>query len=291
MNNELKLIEEQIKKEVELKGYDGFDRVVSADEKWTEVREEQASRPPFRALSGIKTLDDTIGGFRKGRLIVLSGPPKNGKSACCMTISKNFTQQGIKSLWLEYELMYDEFFDSYPGTKEGLQFFTPNYMYSGNLEWVENRIIEAKKKFGIEAVFIDHLDFLRDPKDLRKVEQNMSSYVGGIVQKLKSIAVQQELIMFLMAHLRKTNWTSNELPKTEEIRDSGQIPQLADIVMMMMRQRADRTSDEIYHENFATLGVMENRQTGKTKKINLQLRDKEFFETDYWHKEEIHVDF
>lgn len=274
--NKLNAIEEQAKKEVILKEYKGADRVILAQDKHAEILETKKFTPAFRAMTELPSLNECVEGFRKGQLVVLSGPPKQGKSSICQTFTKHFTAQGQKCLWLEYELTYDEFLQKFP--MPNLDFYIPNYMETGNLEWVENRIIESIQKFNTEIVFIDHLDFLRDPDVLRGISLNLASYIGGIVQKVKRMAVENNVVIFLMSHIRKNEWTTNKLPSSEELRDSGQTAQLADIVMMIIRQRAGRDSNEIYDSNKAILGVVENRANGKTRKIPVQLINGEFKE-------------
>jgi|SRR3990167_815651 len=276
------LLEKSIEREIKLKNYLGADRIVLAEDKKIELEEKRLHIPPFRATTGLDKLDACIEGFRRGQLIVISGPPKQGKSSLGQTFTESFVRQGHQCVWFSYELSYEELFDKFPMDK--LDFYVPNYMESGNLKWVEDRIIEAKQKHNISIVFIDHLDFLRDPDVLRGISLNLSAYIGGIVQKVKRIAVEQNVVIFLMTHIRKNKWTTNDLPSSEELRDSGQIAQLADIVLMLIRKRAQRNSEDIYELNHALLGVMENRHNGRTKKIEIDLVDKkfqEYYETGY----------
>ena len=260
---------------IKLKTYQGEDRVIHAEDKRKELADIRATKPKFLAYSGIPSLDKTTEGFRKGQLVVVSGPPKNGKTALCQTITKRMALDKQRTLWFSYELTLDELFQKFPKfDKDWMDFFVPRVIDSGNLQWVEDRIIEAKHKYGIEAVFIDHLDFLKDP-EVARVNQNMSSYIGLIVQRVKRIAVEQELVIFLMTHLRKNNWTSNQLPSSEELRDTGQIAQLADLVLMVVRRRNDK---KLYDENKAMVGVMENRHNGKTAFVDLLMVEKEFIE-------------
>ena len=267
--------EQIIARNLRLREYQGNDRIVLAEDKRKEIIEENKATVPFRGLTGFTFIDEATKGFRKGQLVVLSGPPKNGKTQICQTFTKKFCNDGMKVLWFSYELGYEELFEKFPMTN--LDFYVPNYLSSGNMDWVEEKIIETKLKHGLDYVFIDHLDFLRDTSVLTKsVSTNLSSYIGGIVQRIKSIAVKHEVIIFLMCHITKSKWTTNQLPTSEQIRDSGQITQLADIVMMMIRNR-DKGQ---YIENFATLGIMENRKTGKTGKLALKLVDEQFITVD-----------
>lgn len=256
------------------------DSVILAEDKKNQIEELKKQTPHFLARSNIASLEDTVDGFRKGQLIIVSGPPKAGKTQFCQTLTKHFTQDEKKCLWFSYELGYDELFAKFPMTN--LDFYVPNYIQTGNLDWIEEKVKESKEKFGTDIVFIDHLDFLRDPSELRgrNVSQNMSSYVGGLVQRVKSMARSQNVVIFLMCHIRKNEWTAKDVPTSAELRDSGQIAQLADIVMMVMRKRKRGSNvDEMYDGNFATLGVIENRHNGKTKKIPMELKDNEFVES------------
>lgn len=271
--NELQEIEKKVEKEERLRQYTGVDRVIHAEEKLKEVNEEKTHRPAFNATTGLVGLDTTLGGLRKGQLIILSGAPKNGKTQMCQTFTDRFVKDGFKCLWFSYELGYEEFFEKFPMLV--LDFYVPNYLSSGNVEWVEDKIIEAKMKHGLDFVFIDHLDFLRDPNVMKGVNYNMSSYVGGICQQVKRMAVKHDVVIFMMCHIRKNKWTSNDLPGAEELRDSGQIAQLADIVLMVSRKRVDG----LYDGNKAVLGVIENRRNGKTQKFSVELRHGLFVET------------
>lgn len=286
---EIEKIEQRIQKEVLLKAYRGADRVVYAEDKKREIDLERKNKPKFIAMTGLPDLDSCTEGFRKGQLIVVSGPPKNGKTLLAQTFTDSFAQKGYRCLWFSYELGYEELFDKFPMDK--LDFFVPNYMESGNLDWVEQRIIEAKQKHNTDIVFIDHLDFLRDPEVLRAVSSHLPAYIGSIVQKLKTMAIQNNIIIFLLSHIRKNEWTTNNVPTSEELADSRQIAQLADMVLMIIRRRAERKLDEVYDGAWAILGVMENRHNGKTRKISLAMDGGKFVERFYTKIDEPVKDF
>ena len=280
--NELTKIDKQIEKEVFLKDYAGPDRMIYAEEKRKQLEEEKQNTPAFQAdVDGIPTLNWCVDGFRKQQLVIVSGPPKNGKSELCATFTTSFMKQGKRCAWFPFEGMYEELFARFP---DALDFHIPNQMDRGRLEWVEDRIIESKQKYGTEIVFIDNLDFLCDPKimtEIKGIAANYSTYVGSIVQTVKELAVRHNILIFLMSHIAKSKWTNNKLPTAEDLRDTGKTAQLADIVLMIIRRRADGSSNEVYTGNDAIMGVMENRLNGRTKKINLVLEDKKFKEVQY----------
>lgn len=264
--NDLIKIEKRVEREELLRTYEGTDRVVHAEEKKAELESLRANRPVFQAKTGIPMLDECVDGFRKGQLVIVSGPTKHGKTSLAQTLTKRFVEQGHQTLWFSYELGYEELFEKFP--MEKLDFYVPNYLENGNVQWIEDKIIESRMKHGTDIVFIDHLDFLRDLDVLKGVGLNLSAYIGGIVQKIKRVAVEQNVLIFLMSHIRKNNWSGKELPTAEELRDSGQIAQLADIVLMVMREKnAGNSPDELYNGTNAWIGIMANRHNGRTKRI------------------------
>ena len=109
-----------------MRSYAGADRVVHAKDKKTEISEQEKTRTPFSARTGLSALDECLDGFRRGQLVIVSGPPKNGKTLLCQNLSSRFTKQGHRCAWFEYELNYEEFLAKFP---EGeIDFHLPNYM-------------------------------------------------------------------------------------------------------------------------------------------------------------------
>lgn len=275
--------EEILKKAQEtelLKTYAGPDKVVKVSELWKQIEADRLTRPDFSALTGIQSIDDCLKKLKKGHLIVLSGPPKNGKTSLAMTFTKSFVEQGLKCLWFPFEMGHEDILDNFKDLfNDAFDFYSPQELIDKELDWVRSKIIEAKLKYGVDAVFIDHTDFLRDRKLISKnLSMNTATYVGAIIQGVKVLALEQNVIIVLLHHLTKANWTTNELPTAEDMRDTGQVAQLADYVLMIIRKRASKGSAEIYIENEAVGGVIENRHGGLTKKFLLNMENGFFLE-------------
>lgn len=270
-----------------MKDYNGPDKVVKVSELWKKIEADRLTRPDFSAPTGIQTIDECLKKLKRGHLVVLSGPPKNGKTSLAMTFTKSFVEQGLKCLWFPFEMGHEDILESFKGLfSDTFEFYSPEELIDKELEWVRNRIIEAKAKYGVDAVFIDHTDFLRDRRLISKqVSMNTATYVGAIIQGVKVLALEQNVIIVLLHHLTKANWSTNELPTAEDMRDTGQVAQLADYVLMIIRRRASKGSEQIYIENEAVGGVIENRHGGLTKKFMLNLVDGFFVERSA--KEEI----
>lgn len=237
---------ELIEGERTLFDYDGPDRVVRS----SEIRELLAAqRDPFSFHSKIPALDDSLGGFEAGELVTTSGLTGQGKTTFCQTLSWNFFSQDIPSLWFSFEMTYRQFLRKVP---DELFFFMPLTLKGKSLTWIGARIHEGKLKYGVRAVFIDHLHFLVDMARMK----NPSLEIGSIVRGLKGIALNLNVTIFLIAHSTKVRF--DQEPELSDIRDSSFIPQDSDIVLILWR--AKDTSGE--YINKSVIKVAKSRRTG-----------------------------
>lgn len=238
--------------EAELLKYGGEDKVISSLEMNELLRNEQ--RPEVKVMSNMPKLDRLINGFNGGELVVISGKTKEGKTTLAQTLTWHFIMQDVMSLWFSYELPARDFLKKFP---ELPLFYMPAQMKPGIIWWVEKRIIEAKLKFGIRVVFIDHLHYVVDMAKMK----NASIEIGAVVRQLKSIAIRQNIIIFLICHTAKTK---EMIPVYEDTRDSSFIAQECDTFLMIWRME----------ENLAGLSVELSRRVGTSRKrVRLELKD------------------
>ena len=235
-----------IEREKKLSTYEGDDRVVKS----TEIENLlKTQKDPCSFNSKLSSLDEWLEGFEAGELVVVSGVTGQGKTTLCQTLSFNFFTQNIASLWFSYEMTYRQFLRKIP---DELFVFMPLVLKGKSLDWIRDRIQEAKLKFQVRAVFIDHLHFL---VDMAKIK-NPSLEIGSIVRGLKRIALDLHVTIFLVAHSTKIKF--DEEPELNSIRDSSFIPQDADIVLIVWRGK-DR-ADEF--TNKTILKLAKSRRTG-----------------------------
>lgn len=268
---------------IKLAEYQGADRVVPAEELVAELN--KTNRGALKLNSSIPALDNLLGGFMKGNLVVISAPTGQGKTTFCKTLTKNFTENDQKSIWFSYEVPADEFYATFP---EGNKFFTmPRELSTSTLSWIEERILESKAKYNTNIVFIDHLHFLLSMKELA-IAKSQSILIGMILREIKKIALNNEMIIFLIAHMRKKD-TEQEIPTIDDLRDSSFVAQEADAVMLMWRKQIEQSKDDkklkIPPEwtNESVLSVVKNRRTGKLGYLELIFNSEknEFFEKTY----------
>lgn len=260
---------EMMRKEAELFSYEGEDKIVSSEEMLKIV--EERGTPDVMLNSKIPILDKTLGGFVGGELIVVSGITGEGKSLLCQTLTSNMAQQKINTLWFTYEMPPQYFIKKF-GENTPL-FYLPKELKTNTTNWLEERILEAKLKFDVQAIFIDHLHFL---VDLAKIG-NPSLEIGSIVRNIKKIALKHNIVIFLIAHTTKIKSGFEELG-LGDIRDSSFIEQEADTVLYIWRKTE---VDGIKVENRSVLKIAKNRRLGtKNIKINLILSEGNLVELD-----------
>jgi len=241
-------MKDQIKIEEELLKYDGDDKVISSYDLQKQI--ESGSYPPeVKVMSNIKGLDKLIDGFVGGEIVVLSGLTGNGKSLWLKTLTTKFALQDVNVLWLSYEETPREFLRSFPSLPF---FYIPKRMEPGIIWWVEKRVIEAKLKYNARVVMIDHLHFIIDMAKLK----HPSLEIGTVVRQLKTMAVNYNVVIFLVAH--NTKMAKGEKPSLDSIRDSSFLAQDASIVLTIWR---------VAQHNEARLSVEKSRRTGAFKQI------------------------
>ena len=225
--------------------YTGDDEVVS----WQDIRESIKQEGDIRSfISHIPTLDSTLQGFQPGELIAVSGIRKSGKTLLCQSIDRGFWKSSIRSLWLQYEVTPRQFAESFPDGINLDMTFAPKKMKAHVLQWARDRILEAIAKYGISVVFIDHLHFLFDMGRIR----NASLEIGQVIRYLKYLAVELNIVIFLLCHLRKIDLDSE--PTDMDFRDSSLIAQESDVGLLIWRT-FEKTGN-------ATLKVCYSRRTG-----------------------------
>lgn len=235
-----------------LKNYSGPDQVISSFA--LDDIMKQSGGYEYILKSKIPLLDRYLeGGFESGELVVISGTPKSGKTLFGQTLTVNFLDQKHHSLWFEYEVTPKRFLTSFG---ELPKFFVPLTLISGDMTWLENRIREGIYKEGISVVFIDHLHFLFD----MLTKNNASLEIGRIVRFLKHLAIDCNIIIFLICHMKKVS--TEQEPDDTDIRDSSLIGAESDTVLILWR---DNKTD-----NEAVLKVRYARRSGvRDKKVRL----------------------
>ncbi len=236
-------------------------------------------------FDGCAKLDEENGGLAGGDLLIVSGPTGNGKTLLASTIAYNLLKaNGIPSLFLTYEVSVYALWKNFEkmGAKAGDFICAPASHTTGKLEWVEKKVKEAKAKYMIGNVIIDHLGFLVPFQRMgEQMSQNYSSYLGQIVRELKTIAVKENISIILPVHMNKS---ASDNPSLRDIGHSGGIAQESDFVMLVAREENQNTKlntdlGHEYYTPYTKVTLAKNRPGGSTPSFWMKVESGKLVET------------
>lgn len=230
-----------------------------------------------------KLREEDQGGISAGDLLIIAAPTGNGKTTLATTISYNLLKiNGMPSLWFTYEVSVYALWRIFEkmGARKDDFFCVPADHTTGKLEWVEKKIKEAKEKFSIGSVVIDHLGFLAPLQKMNNnMTQNYSSYLGQICRELKTIAVKENISIILPVHMVKS---ATDDPSLRDIGHSGGIAQEADFVILMAREESTEAGKKTklsydmgkdYYTERTKITLAKNRIGGVTPSWWLRMQD------------------
>ena len=240
------------RQELDLSRYEGEDKVISSIEWLAEHDQEPAYL--FSLKSRIPALDKAVDGFKNGELYTISGFTKQGKTTFARTLTDAFVKQQFLPLWFTYEVPPRQFLETW---QECPFFYLPRVHRGRSMSWFLAKCEESFLKHGTRVIFIDHLHYLFDMAKSR----NPSIDIGQIIRTLKTMAVQNGLLIFLLCHTSKSS--GNAEPTYNDLRDSSFMAQESDSVIMI--QRIDNSKEGKAFVEF-------HRRTGVVREIiNLQM--------------------
>jgi replicative DNA helicase len=265
-------IKQTVKLEEKLASYDGDDKIISSHElqEILDKKEENLER----ISSGLEHYDKLCKGFETGELIIVTGFTGNGKTSLLQTLTSNFAKEKNHTLWFSYEMPPRQFLRKF---YELPLFYIPKEIKGSAINWIEEKIIEAKLKYEVKIVMIDHLHFLID-----MIKMNHPSLeIGTIVRQLKTLCIKHNIVIFLVSHTTKPK--GNKLPGLEDIRDSSFTTQESDCTLAIQRIKLPGGS----YGPDSWLVILKHRREGVMgQKIKLTYQNNQFKEISFEQEEE-----
>lgn len=264
-----------------------FDHEAEIVSIWDAAKLSEMDSSPDRFPIGFNLFSENMkGGVGNGDLITIAGKTGEGKTTFAQTLSFHFNKIAIPQLWFSYEIDIEELRNKFAemGLDENFVGYCPIKIKSNNLEWIEERILQGITKFNTKVIFIDHLGFLTPKFETKDYDRNYSAYLGHIARQLKNIARDNKIIIFLLAHTKKTK---DELD-LEDIAYSGGIAQESDFVFLIEREKMkaggrrinDKPEGDIFTP-YSKISLVKNRRTGITKFIKCRLLQGRLMEETY----------
>ena len=217
--------------------------------------------------SGLRDLDDRLGGLHKQDLIIIAGRPSMGKTALATNIAFNAAkiinkrekkssiiffslemsseqlstrilseQSRIKSNDIRRgKINQDDFEKFIEASKklENLPLFiddTPAITIST----LSNRARRIKRLHGLDLIVVDYIQLMRSGnyKNEGRVQE-----VAEITQGLKALAKELDVPVVALSQLsRAVEQRDDKKPQLSDLRESGSIEQDADVVMFVYRE-------------------------------------------------------
>lgn len=203
--------------------------------------------------TGIAKMDESLGGVERQTLTVLAARPSMGKSTLAWQIARNVATSGLKAFFFSLEMATASLWAKAACGAAGVRWRDIRNMTATDSQITAvldetsrlmNRygeclliddgvnttetIWRAIEKHKPDLVVVDHLRLVADRGDKE------NKRLGMITQRMKEAAKDFNCGMLVLAQLnRGVEERENKKPNLADLRDSGEIEENADIVLMM----------------------------------------------------------
>ncbi len=235
------------------------------------------NRSKIGLKTGIDTLDEITGTWSEGDFVILGALTGLGKTALACSFIRNWCEQSKKVACFSMEMTrnqmlariastYDNDIYKRPGDafsdktinnihnayKPLRNFNVGVYEYRRTISEIRAILRQHKIKHGLDVIVIDYLGLVKpDNPKASKYEQ-----ASQVSTSLKGLAMEFKVPLLSLCQMNREAAKDNRPPRVSELRDSGQIEQDADLIMLLHRKmkgdepdRQDFRSDKNYHES------------------------------------------
>lgn len=277
-----------------------FQTAATLLEKHFEITEEYSKNPnALRGLpTGIRAVDEILGGLHNSDLIILAARPSVGKSAFAFDIARNvaveigksvaifslempgvqviqriLSQQINVSLWdLRMAKMTDAAYSRFAegaGKLADAKLFvddTPGL----NIMQLRSKARKLKIEHGLDFMIIDYLQLMQSVNPGRS--DNRANEVAEISRSLKLLARELGIPIIALSQLNRAVESRNDhVPQLSDLRESGSIEQDADLVIFLTREKLSNPETE--NPDKAEVFIAKHRN-GPVGKVELRFEEK-----------------
>ena len=217
--------------------------------------------------TGLKDLDEKLGGLHKSDLVIIAGRPSMGKTALATNIAyyaakkiheekekksvaffslemsseqlstRILSEQArIKSNDIRRGKATEEELNRYIETSRDI-YELPLYIDETpaiSISAISNRARRLKRLFGLSLIVVDYIQLVRT--NSRKNEGRVQE-ISEITQGLKALAKELSVPVLALSQLsRAVEQRDDKIPQLSDLRESGSIEQDADVVMFVYRE-------------------------------------------------------
>lgn len=223
-----------------------------------EMDDRMAGRGVRPISTGFTSLDNVIGGFRRDELIIVAARPSVGKSAIALNFALYAISQ-VPTLFFSQEMSRTElanralaFQSEVPlhvisGTKRATADDVERLVRAAEVRaenelWIDDRpnlsaaevaraTRRAMRRRNVGMIVVDYLQRMKHD---RAAGETTTRQVGETAKQMKTLARSCRVPVVCLAQLnREVEGRGDGKPKLSDLRDSGEIEQEADIVLML----------------------------------------------------------
>ena len=207
--------------------------------------------------TGFHCLDEK-GGLQKSDLIVIAGATSQGKTSFATDIAVNAMQQDAKIAVYSMEMVKEQLAARIVAGQSGVS--SSDILYkpltdgqfqavdraigalcgknlyfddrsTSNIDTILTSIRSMKLKYDIDGAIVDYLQILN--VNAKGSDSTREQVMGDVARRLKNLA--KDLGIWVIALSQFNRDKANPLPTLNRLRDSGQIAEAADTVMLVYR--------------------------------------------------------
>lgn len=234
------------------------------------------NKPLTGTPTGFEKIDAKSGGLQKSDLIIIAGETSQGKTSLAVSIMRNAAYNGAKIAMYSMEMKKEQITARILSMESGVP--ANQIMYSrltgsqiqavdrgignisgtgiyfddrstSNIDTIISSIRYMKLKFGIDGAIIDYLQILNVNMKGANKEQQM----GDVARRLKNLAKELDIWIIALSQLNRD--TMNPVPTLSRLRDSGQIAEAADVVILIYRPEVNKKPYPNEFSNVDTRGT------------------------------------
>ena len=229
---------------------------------WTHVETLVDAERGLGIPSGLNTVDELLGGFRRKEIAVLAGPPGLGKTSFLTTVAINAARLGARVVFFSAEMTADDISGRFISGETGIP---SQLLKTGPLtRHMFERFIEASAR--LAELPIDLIDEFRSPtplqlqRRLRRLARTrpidlvicdglyrMTSQRKGkdeqrnmdlkyVMEDLDTLVRQFNVPLFITHQFnRGTGSGKDKRPKMQDLKDSSAVEEIAQVILGMYR--------------------------------------------------------
>lgn len=244
--------------------------------RYTETLEARKVGIYDRVMSGYRNLDNIIGGFYRGNMIVIGARTSVGKTSFLLNMTTNFIKQKIKVLYVSAEMTWDELLDRIVSSEGGVfvsklrrgeiskaeytsVIHTLGEVSEMPLYCIEGgrmnmaRIRLAAEIVKPDAIFVDFIQRFTPPN----ANQNRAAFFSDLANELKALAMEKKIVVVAASQMnREIEKQDRRDPQLSDLKESGGIEEAADVAVLMQSEKND---DVMMPERKITFHVKKNR--------------------------------